>query len=166
MIVCSLGHKFIIHQTLSELNVPRFNVEEPHSVCLVEKQSAATQAVTGTSYYVIVYIIPYNTLFCQVLNRYVNLHIHVMLVAKCCRAPLLLKDDILGFSTNVRKRTKRVEEIWPMEGQQFLGPREMPLGAHVGNPFPLRDQPHDGIVQNRVYSSHGRVKRVVEAGER
>ena len=36
-------------------------------------------------------------------------------------------------------------------------------GVHVGNPFPLRDQPHDGIVQNRVYSSHGRVKRVVEA---
>ena len=27
----------------------------------------------------------------------------------------------------------------------------------------LRDQPHNGIVQNRVYSGHGRVKRIVEA---
>ena len=31
------------------------------------------------------------------------------------------------------------------------------------HPFPLRDQPH-GIVQNRVYSGHGKgVKRTVEA---
>ena len=36
-------------------------------------------------------------------------------------------------------------------------------GAMLGIPSPLRDQPHDDIVQNRVYSGHGRVKRVVEA---
>ena len=35
--------------------------------------------------------------------------------------------------------------------------------AHVRNLFPLRDQPHEGIAQNRVYSSHRRVNRVVEA---
>ena len=34
-------------------------------------------------------------------------------------------------------------------------------GSMLGIPS-LRDQPHNSIVWNRVYSGHGRVKRVVE----
>ena len=68
---------------------------------------------------------------------------------------MLLKDDIPGFSTNVRKRMKRMGGIWPIEVYWGLGVREMLWGAHAGNPFPLRDQPQDGIVQNRAYLGHG-----------
>ena len=35
-------------------------------------------------------------------------------------------------------------------------------GPMLGIPS-LRDQPHNSIVRNRVYSGHGKVKRVVEA---
>jgi hypothetical protein len=28
-------------------------------------------------------------------------------------------------------------------------------GSCQGIPFPLRDQPYDSIIQNRVYSGHG-----------
>ena len=37
-------------------------------------------------------------------------------------------------------------------------------GVHVVNPFPLRDHPHNSIVQNIVYSGHGRIKKIVEVG--
>ena len=58
---------------------------------------------------------------------------------------------------------KRVVGIWPMEVRQGLGAKEMPLGGSMLGIPSLRDQPHNSIVQNRVYSVHGSVKRVVEA---
>ena len=53
--------------------------------------------------------------------------------------------------------------IWPIKVWQGLGAREMPLGSPCWESLPPRDEPYNSIVQNRVYSSHGRVKRVVEA---
>ena len=41
------------------------------------------------------------------------------------------------------------------------GKGDASVGSMLGIPS-LRDQPHNSIVRNRVYSGHGRVKRVVE----
>jgi hypothetical protein len=40
-------------------------------------------------------------------------------------------------------------------GKVWCGGKGCLSGPMLRYPFPLRDQPHDAIVQKRVYSGHG-----------